>query len=135
MQWEDSANAGFTTGTPFTEFVQGKSGYQHLNVANQLTDESSLFHVISRMIHVRKQHHVFGRGTMEWIDTGNPSLAAYTRQHENETILVIHNLSAVSQRLMLPAKTSSVYLDLLSNREQRIDSEVSLQPYAYYWLK
>src|SRR5215207_6109391 len=63
MQWDDSPNAGFTTGKPFTEFVKGQLGFQHLNVASQLADEGSLFHAMNKMIKIRKQYHVFGRGT------------------------------------------------------------------------
>src|SRR5215510_10415097 len=84
MQWNDSPNAGFTTGNPFTDFVKGELDYHYLNVENQLADKNSLFHAISKMIQVRKQHHAFGRGTMEWILTDNPSLAIYLRKYEDE---------------------------------------------------
>jgi maltose alpha-D-glucosyltransferase/alpha-amylase len=135
MQWDDSPHAGFTTGKPFTEFVKGELDYQHLNVAIQLADENSLFHAISNMIQVRKQHRGFGRGSMEWIVRDNPSLAVYARQYQNETLLIINNLSASLQTVSLPPEHQAVYVDLLSNGEQKIDPKMTLQPYAHLWLK
>ncbi|MGZ9222175.1 MAG: maltose alpha-D-glucosyltransferase, partial [Anaerolineales bacterium] len=103
MQWDDSPNGGFTTGRPAIESIAGKLGYQHLNVARQLADKDSLFHAISKMIRVRKQHPVFGRGRMEWKETGNPAVLAYRREYQAETILILNNLSEASQTVRLEA--------------------------------
>ncbi len=84
MQWDDSPNAGFTTGKAFTEFVQGDLGYEHVNVARQMADPNSLFHSIARMVNIRKQHQAFGRGTLDWVLTDNPRLAVYTRNDKDE---------------------------------------------------
>jgi maltose alpha-D-glucosyltransferase/alpha-amylase len=135
MQWDDSPRGGFTTGNPFTEFVKGKLDYHHLNVANQLADKNSLFHAISKMINVRKQYHVFGRGNMEWVLTDNPSGAIYTRKYQDEGLLILNNLSDAAQRFSLPKDIQSVYTDLLSKAEEQIGPTVELQPYAYRWLK
>jgi maltose alpha-D-glucosyltransferase/alpha-amylase len=135
MQWDDSLNAGFTTGKPFSEFVTGELSYHYLNVANQVTDENSFFHAISNMIQVRKQHHVFGRGSMEWVITDNPSLVVYTRKYQDQILLIINNLSGAAQTITLPPKHQAGYFDLLSDAEQKMDSKITLQPYAYLWLK
>jgi len=135
MQWNDSPNAGFTTGKPFTEFVKGDLSYQHINVANQLADQDSLFHSISHMVNQRKQHHTFGRGSMEWVETDNPSFAAYTRKYQNETLLIINNLSDSPQTITLPIEHHADYIDLISNMEQQTVSSLTLQPYAHLWLK
>ncbi|MEP6894192.1 MAG: maltose alpha-D-glucosyltransferase [Chloroflexota bacterium] len=135
MQWDASPNAGFTTGKPFTEFVKGGLNYQHVNVASQLADKNSLFHSISRMVNIRKQHHAFGRGTMEWVITDNPALAIYIRQYQNETLLIINNLSDSPQTISLPSDYYANYIDLISNTEQHINSALTLQPYAHLWLK
>src|SRR5215510_3192872 len=104
MQWDDSTDAGFTTGKPFTEMVKGELDYHRINVAHQLADENSLFHSISRMIEIRKGHHVFGRGAMEWVQTDNPSFAIYSRTYQDETLLVINNLSGSVQTTSLPSE-------------------------------
>jgi len=135
MQWDDSANAGFTTGKPFTEFVKGELDYQHINVASQLADKNSLFHSISRMINIRKQHHAFGRGSMEWVITDNPSFAVYTRRYQSETLLIINNLSDTSQVISLPSEHHTDHIELISNTEQPIGPSFTLSPYEHLWLK
>jgi uridine kinase len=54
MQWDSSANAGFTSGIPYTELVEGDLAFQHINVAAQLRDPRSLFHTLRKMIALRK---------------------------------------------------------------------------------
>lgn len=135
MQWDDSPNAGFTTGTPFTEFVKGELDYQHVNVASQLADKNSLFHTIGRMVHIRKEHPAFGRGAIDWVETDNPSLAVYMRAYQGETLLIINNLSGQEQMLSLPAEYQTWYVDLISNSQPQMSASLTLQPYAYLWLK
>jgi len=135
MQWDASPNAGFTTGKPFTEFVKGERSFEHINVASQLADKDSLLYAISRMVNIRKGHHTFGRGTMDWVITENPSLAIYTRNYQGKTLLIINNLSASQQTTTFPSEHQGDYINLISNTEQHIDSSLTLQPYAYLWLK
>lgn len=135
MQWDASLNGGFTTGKPFTELVKGERSYQHINVASQMVDKDSLFHSISRMVNIRKQHHAFGRGSMEWVETDNPAFAVYTRKYQGETLLIINNLSDSAQALLLPAEYHADCVDLISNAAENIDATLTLQPYAHLWLK
>jgi maltose alpha-D-glucosyltransferase / alpha-amylase len=135
MQWDDSPNGGFTSDHPFTDFVKGELDYHHLNVAQQLTDKNSLFHAVSKMINIRKQHHAFGRGNMEWVLTDNLSIAIYTRKYEDETLLIINNLSDSAQTISLPGDIQSMYDDLLTDAQEQIGSTLNLQPYTYRWLK
>jgi maltose alpha-D-glucosyltransferase / alpha-amylase len=134
MQWDKSPNAGFTNGKPFTEFVKGDLGYEHVNVTAQMADPGSLFHSISRMVNVRKQHHAFGRGSMEWLVTDNPHLAMYTRRTEDETLLIIQNLSRLPQTVSLPEEYHADYIDLLPNVAWHFAASINLQPYEYLWL-
>jgi maltose alpha-D-glucosyltransferase / alpha-amylase len=135
MQWDDSPNAGFTTGKPFTEFVRGELDYHHVNVGSQMAEKDSLFHAISRMINIRKRHHTFGRGAMEWVEADNPSFAVYTRRHQDETLLIVNNLSGSIQTISLPAEYHANYVDLISDTERLLGGSLTLKPYAHLWLK
>ena len=135
MQWDASPNAGFATGIPFTELVKGEQSYQHINVASQMVDKDSLFHAIRRMVNIRKQHHTFGRGSMEWVVTDNPAFAVYTRSYRDETLLIINNLSGSTETISLPSAYHADYLELISNTQQSVSSALTLQPYAHLWLK
>jgi maltose alpha-D-glucosyltransferase/alpha-amylase len=135
MQWDKSINAGFTTGKPYMELVEGRLGYQHINVASQLADKNSLFQSIRRMVNIRKQHPALGRGAMEWVITDNPSFAVYTRRYHDDDLLIINNLGSTAQSISLPFELHGDYVDLISNEVQIIGSLVTLQPYTYLWLK
>jgi maltose alpha-D-glucosyltransferase/alpha-amylase len=135
MQWDDSPNAGFTTGKPFAELVKGELDFRKVNVVNQLADSDSLFHSISRMINARKEHHAFGSGTMQWIQTDNPSFAVYQRQYEGENLLIVNNLTESSQTVSLSSEHKAGYVDLLSDAEYQIETSLTLEAYAHLWLR
>ena len=135
MQWDDSPNAGFTKGTPFTELVKGELGYEHLNVQKQIADQGSLFHAISRMVNIRKQHQAFGRGAMEWVPAENPSFANYTRKYQDDSLLILHNLSGSEQMTSVPSEHQGDYQDLIQGMEKQVGPTITLQPYSFLWLK
>ena len=135
MQWDNSPNAGFSTGKPFSELVKGDLGYQQTNVASQLNDPSSLFRCIKRMIAIRKEHAAFGSGGMEWIDMGKPSVAAYLRRYQDDVILVINNLASFAETIQIPEEYQTTYLNLLGGDSQTLTARVTLQPYSYIWLE
>ena len=135
MQWDNSPNAGFSTGKPFSELVKGDLGYQQTNVASQLNDLSSLFRCIKRMIAIRKEHAAFGSGGMEWIDMGKPSVAAYLRRYQDDVILVINNLASFAETIQIPEEYQTTYLNLLGGDSQTLTARVTLQPYSYIWLE
>jgi glycosidase len=135
MQWDDSPNAGFTTGEPFAPVIEGELGYQRVNVARQLPDKTSLLNAIRHMIAVRQEHAVFGRGSMEWVLADPPSVAAYWREDHYEALLILNNLSESSQTVTLPAEHQGTYVDLLTDAEHEVAPTLTLQPYAFLWLK
>ncbi len=135
MQWDDSPNAGFSVGRPFSEFVKGELGYEHINVASQINDPDSLFGSIKKMIDVRKKHAAFGSSSMEWIETGNPAVAVYIRQHNNDTMLILNNLSSSIENVKLPREYQKTYLDLFAGHTDTLTEKLTLQPYSYLWLQ
>ena len=135
MQWDDSLNAGFSTGKPFSELVKGEFGYQNVNVASQINDPDSLFRAIKRMIAIRKKCAAFGGSSMEWVETGSTSVAVYLRQNQEDTILVFNNLSDSEETVQIPEAYQRTYLNLFSGDSQTLAAQVTLQPYSYLWLE
>lgn len=135
MQWDDSPNAGFSVGKPFSEFVKGELGYEHINVASQINDPGSLFHSIKRMIAIRRRHAAFGSSSMEWVETGNSAVAVYIRQYNNDTMLILNNLSSSIENIKLPVEYQKTYLDLFAGHAHTITEKLTLQPYSYLWLQ
>ena len=134
MQWDDSLHAGFTTGTPFTEMVQGNYHYLKVNVADQMKSQHSLLRTVQRMIAIRKGHAALN-GDMQWLEAGNSAILAYVRKNADESILVLNNLSEQIQVAHIPAEYQKSGQDLFENRPITLNAQVSLQPYSYFWIK
>jgi maltose alpha-D-glucosyltransferase/alpha-amylase len=80
MQWTGDRNAGFSRADPARLFappiMDPVYGYQALNVEAQERAPFSLLNWMKRMIGLRKQFHVFGRGTIEFLPAQNRKVLA-----------------------------------------------------------
>jgi maltose alpha-D-glucosyltransferase / alpha-amylase len=145
MQWDDSANAGFSDAP--AERLYGPVisddayGYHHVNVAAQRADPGSLWHSIRRMIAVRKQHRAFGWGASELLPIENRAVLGVVRTHGSEAIVAVHNLSGRAQPILLdlsPWQSASAQ-SLLSHRGcPEVLGEpcsMTLEPYEYFWWR
>jgi oligo-1,6-glucosidase len=99
MQWDDSENAGFTTGTPW---IQVNPNYKEINVKAALADPNSVFHYYKKLIQLRKQHDIIVYGTYDLILEDDPYIYAYTRTLGNEKLIVITNFSEHTPVFQLP---------------------------------
>ena len=97
MQWSGDRNAGFSKADfarlyapPIMDTIYS---YQAINVEAQERDPSSLLKWMKRLIALRKQYKVFGRGTLEFLHPRNRTILAYVREYEDQRILVVANLS------------------------------------------
>jgi oligo-1,6-glucosidase len=99
MQWDDSENAGFTTGTPW---IQVNPNYKEINVKAALADPNSVFHYYKKLIQLRKQHDIIVYGTYDLILEDDPYIYAYTRTLGNEKLIVITNFSEHTPVFRLP---------------------------------
>jgi len=97
MQWNGDRNAGFSRADPARLFappiMDPVYGYQSINVEAQERYPFSLLNWMKRLIATRKQHRVFGRGSLEFVGCPNRKVLAYLRRDERETILIVVNLS------------------------------------------
>jgi len=130
MQWDDGPQAGFTKAEPFASFPDGSFNPKRVNVAAQLAKPDSLFHTVRRMVALHKSQHAFGWGSFEWVETGTDSVAAYLRKHDNETMLILNNLSEEKQVVRVPLGEA---LDIFTGGTVSLNS-LSLQPFQYLWL-
>ncbi len=105
MQWNGDRNAGFSKAV-FAKLYSAPimdpvTGYQSINVESQDLDPSSLLNWMRSIIKLRKQHKVFGRGTIQLLYPENRTILAYTRTFEGETVLCVANLSRHPQSVSL----------------------------------
>ncbi len=89
MQWDASANGGFTTGTPWRAPA---ADFSTVNVAAEEGDPNSLWSTYQRLLAVRSQHTALSTGQAALANTGNPAVYALLRMDAKDTLLVLANL-------------------------------------------
>src|SRR6202000_353098 len=90
---------------------------------------------------VGKKFKTFGRGDLKFVSVENPKVLSFTRTYEDETLLIVVNLSKFSQaaEVDLQAYKGFVPVDVFSrNRFPVIRDDgqyfFTLAPYSYNWF-
>jgi maltose alpha-D-glucosyltransferase/alpha-amylase len=142
MQWTGDRNGGFSRADPqrlcAPLVMDPVFGFQAVNVEAQERSPASLLHWMRRMIAMRQTHPTFGRGSVEFVETGNRRVLAFTRRHEDDTVLVVANLSGQVQAAQLQTGLDGVPVEMFGGtRLPALDSgaiSLTLAPYGWYWL-
>ena len=100
MQWDGTAHAGFTTGTPWIGVVDN---YPVINAAAQVDDPDSVYSYYKKLVALRKQHRVISEGQIEFLYKDDPDLLAYRRWDGDSQLLVLCNLTGHEAPVQLPA--------------------------------
>lgn len=133
MQWNDSENAGFTTGTPWIRAIHN---YKTINAKACLADEDSVFYYYQRLIQLRHEMPVITDGRYELIDADNPNVYTYLRRGETETLLVVCNFT--DQIISHPVKeylygaAGKLVISNYVDAADTITDELVLPPYGAY---
>jgi maltose alpha-D-glucosyltransferase/alpha-amylase len=145
MQWTGDRNAGFSRADPARLFappiMDPVYGYQGLNVEAQERSPFSLLNWMKRMIGLRKQYRLFGRGSIEFLPSQNRKVLAYVRTYEDTTILCIANLARSVQPIELDLSRFKglVPVEMLGLTEFPRIGELpyflTLGGYAFYWFR
>lgn len=90
MQWDDSAQGGFTTAAPW---LKVNPNTKEINVKAQREDPFSIYQCYRNLIALRKKSPALTRGDMTFVETGCKELIAFTRSTPDETFLMFHNFS------------------------------------------
>lgn len=101
MQWTAGENAGFTTGTPW---IPVNPNYLEINAEAAQADLHSVFHHYRNLIRLRKEYPVFRDGDFNLWDAENEKVFAYTRDTEEDHLLVVCNFSDESMTYEIPAR-------------------------------
>ncbi len=99
MQWNDSDNAGFTTGTPW---IGLNPNYSEINVEAALGDPDSVFYTYQRLIALRRELPVVTYGIYDLLLPDHEQIYAFTRTLGDERLLVLLNFSPDTARCKLP---------------------------------
>jgi maltose alpha-D-glucosyltransferase/alpha-amylase len=144
MQWSPDRNAGFSRANPQQLYlpitIDPEYHYEAVNVENQQKNLSSLLWWTRRVIAMRKNFKAFSRGSLEFLYPENPKVLAFLRRYEDETILVVVNLSRFAQSAELDLSRFAGYvpMEVFSRNPFRPIRKsryvITLGPHAYYWF-
>lgn len=88
MQWDNSENAGFTTGTPW---LAVNKNYDKINTKQCLQDENSIFNHYKKLIDIRKNNDTIIYGDYKLLCEDDENIFAYVRELNGDKILVVCN--------------------------------------------
>ncbi|MBA2303527.1 MAG: alpha-glucosidase [Acidobacteria bacterium] len=88
FQWDQTAKAGFTTGTPWLEV---NPNYTTINAAAQDGGPDSCLNYFRKLVTLRKANPVLIYGEYVLLDKENPTVYAYTRELAGRKMLVLLN--------------------------------------------
>lgn len=126
MQWDDSINAGFTTGTPW---IQTADNYTEINVKNSLEDKDSIFHYYQKLIQLRKNYDVIAYGDIKPLLREDKRVFAYERNYKGQKLIVICNFYPTTYEIELPYDLSNYKCILNNYKNEAKAKKIALKPY------
>jgi len=145
MQWSTDRNAGFSRADfamlYFPINMDPVYGYQSVNVEAQGRHSTSLLHWMRNAIHMRKEHPVFGRGSIEFVKPENRTIFAFLRRYQDETVLCVFNLSRFAQPTELDLRGYEGRVPVEMSGGVRFPTigqwpyQLSLNGYGFFWFK
>lgn len=126
MQWDDSINAGFTTGTPW---IQTADNYTKINVKNSLEDKDSIFYYYQKLIQLRKNYDVIAYGDIKPLLREDKRVFAYERNYKGQKLIVICNFYPTTYEIELPYDLSNYKCILNNYKNEAKEKKIALKPY------
>ena len=99
VQWDDSPNAGFTTGTPW---IGVASDFGTVNVVNDRADPDGVFQHYQRLVRARATMPLVSHGVFVPFMEDHPSVIAYGRELDGARLSVAANMSGQEMSFDVP---------------------------------
>ena len=131
MQWDDSAQAGFTDGE---SWIKVNPNYKEINAAQQLEDPNSIFHYYQKLIRLRKEKDIIVYGEFEPIYRDDEQIFAYIRRQKQEKLLTVCNFSDKNAEMEIPEEFKGAEC-LITNLDRTVfEGRIVLKPYEAFVL-
>jgi maltose alpha-D-glucosyltransferase/alpha-amylase len=144
MQWSPDRNAGFSRANAqrlyLPPIIDPEYHYEAVNVETQQNNSDSLLWWMKRMIALRKRFKTFSRGSLEFVQPENRRVLSFLRRYDEETIIVVANLSHLAQQTKLDLSQFVGWrpVDLFGRTQFDPISDgkyyFTLGPYGFYWF-
>lgn len=129
MQWDDTENAGFTSGKPW---IAVNDNYKTINTKKAMADRSSVYFYYRKLIELRKDENIISDGLYFPILEDDDKIFAYIREYEGEVLINMNNFSSdyVEVNLENILEDYDKFTYLLGNLgEKKIEKIIKLAPY------
>ncbi|WP_161979955.1 alpha,alpha-phosphotrehalase [Streptococcus sp. S784/96/1] len=124
MQWDATANAGFTTGTPWLK--AGKS-YTQINV--EAEKNGKIFPFYQKLIQLRKQLSIIAEGDYKAAYQDHQQVYAFERELDGQKLLVLNNFYADEVTLDLPEVYQSGNVLISNYDDVKVGEKITLKAY------
>lgn len=131
MQWNDSAQGGFTSGEPW---IRINSNYKEINAAQQLGDPASVFHYYQKLIRLRKEKEIIVYGSFEALCRDDDKIFAYTRKLDQKKLLTVCNFSDQDAEMEIPEEFAGAQCLITNLGRTVFDRNFVLRPYEAFVL-
>ncbi|WP_114633914.1 alpha,alpha-phosphotrehalase [Vibrio splendidus] len=131
MQWNSETYAGFSLSQPWLDVA---NNYTEINAEQALEDKDSVFYFYKSLIELRKEVPVITYGSYQDLLPEHPSVFAYSRESEGQTLLCINNYYGEEAECVLPERFEVAKAKSLLSNYQVSESLVAshhqvLRPY------
>ncbi|MER2110374.1 MAG: alpha-glucosidase [Desemzia incerta] len=133
MQWDRTAEGGFTSGKPW---LAVNPNYSAINVEQALKDKESIFYCYQKLIQLRKEHPLIVYGKYELLLPDHPTLFAYTRSYGEEKWLIVANFSETENQISLSQEPTDLKPIISNGKVESYNlKELILSPYETFVVK
>ena len=131
MQWDDSAQGGFTSGEPW---IRINPNYKEINAVQQLGDPDSVFHYYQKLIRLRKEKDIIVYGDFEALCRDDDKIFAYTRKLDQKKLLTVCNFSDQDAEMEIPEEFAGAQCLITNLGRTVFDRNFVLRPYEAFVL-
>jgi alpha-glucosidase len=134
MQWNDGANAGFSTVAPW---LPVDSRYKSYNVDSEKKDPNSILNYYRQLLSLRHTNKALLEGKYVALNEDDPNVLSYVRSYKGQNLFVVLNMSNEARKVNLNlvskgvnAKTLKTLLSSFAAPSQFDANEISTEPFG-----
>ena len=128
MQWDDSANAGFS-GADATPWIMVNPNYTKINAKDQVSREDSVFKYYQKLIRLRHESDLIVYGTYDLILDDDKDIYAYIRTLGDEKLIVYCNFSENTREVELSEEFTDGKILISNYNDAKVSEKITLRPY------
>lgn len=131
MQWDDTEQAGFTSGDPW---IKVNPNYKTINAKAQVGDPDSVFKYYQKLIALRKTNEIMVYGEYELLLPEDEKLFVYKRSLDGKQLLVVCNFSDQNVSYQVPGAFADAKLLITNYPARKLQEQIELLPYEAFVL-